>query len=321
MKVAPPVRRWLTRPEADPSVRARYWTEVEGVADDDPRVRMARAAIGKGGWAAELLAIQQPQGQWATRGTSGEELYRPKYIASNWMAIILSDLGMTRRHAGVRRVAELLLRRWSVPRGDLSGRAGEICVTGNAVRTLTRFGYLEHPSVQRSIRWILRTQKEDGGWQCFPSRSGTLDGWEGLAALAEIPEGSRDRRMQRAIERGAEYYLERRLMKEGRGRYEPWFRIHYPNHYFYDLLVGLRVLTRLGYGTDRRLQPALRWLEGKRRKDGRWEIDASLPDLDPTMAGYQYEYVMFPVRLEPLGEPSQWATVEALSVLRRAETG
>jgi hypothetical protein len=244
-------------------------------------------------------------------------LYRPKYVATNWHAIVLADLGMTRADARIRRTARLLIDRWSRKGGDLSGRSGEICVTGNAVRTLIRFGYLDDPAVQRSIAWIVRTQKPDGGWHCFPSRTGTLDGWEGLAALAEIPEDDRDESVRRSIARGAEFYLERHLMDEGKVRYPPWYRIHYPNHYFYDILVGLRTLTRLGYGADPRLGRALRWLRSKRRRDGTWALDAALPDLDPALAGYQYRGILFPMMLEPLHEPSAWATVEALSVLAR----
>ncbi|MCI4372270.1 MAG: hypothetical protein L3K02_01285, partial [Thermoplasmata archaeon] len=115
----------------------------------------------------------------------------------------------------------------------------------------------------------------------------------------------------------AEFYLDHLLMKEGRVRYPPWFRIHYPNHYYYDILVGLRILTRLGYGADPRLAPALRWLRSKRSGDGTWALDAALPDLVPALAGYQFTNVVFPMLLEPLRDPSQWATVEALSVLTR----
>ena len=319
MRVSPRTRNWLAGPKSDPSVRARFLLEVEGRPPHDPRVRAAVKAIGREGWAESLLAFQWPDGHWVTPGTSDRELYRPKYIVTNWLAIVLADLGMTRKDPRIRRTAELLLDRWSRKGGDLSGSSGEVCVTGNAVRTLIRFGYLDHPVVQRSIAWIVRTQKPDGGWHCFPSRTGTLDGWEGLAALAEIPPESRDESIRRSIERGAEFYLRRHLMEEGEIRYPPWFRIHYPNHYFYDVLVGLRILTRLGYGADPRLAPALRWLRSKRGRDGTWSLDAALPDLDPKLAGYQYNQVVFPLMLEPLHEPSRWATVEALSVLARVD--
>jgi len=281
-------------------------------------VRAAAKAIGRVGWAASLLNHQWPDGHWVTPGTSAEDLYRPKYIVTNWVAIVLADLGMTRADPRIRTTAEMILDRWSEA---LTNRSAEICVTGNAVRTLIRFGNREHPVVQQAIDWIVRTQKADGGWHCFPSRTGTLDSWEGLAALAEIPETGRDERVRRSIERGAEFFLRHRLMDEGETRYPPWFRIHYPNHYYYDMLVGLRILTRLGYGADRRLASALTWLRRKRAQDGTWALDALHPDLESAGAGDTSRKlkVMFPMMLEPLHEPSQWATVEALSVLTRAD--
>jgi hypothetical protein len=320
MQVSPRLRRWLTGPDSDPSVRARFWVEVDGRSRQDPRVRNALKEIGRTGWAASLLDYQLSDGHWVTPGTSERELYRPKYIVTNWLAIVLADLGMTRSDPRIRRTAEMILDRWSKRGGDLSGRSGEICVTGNAVRTLIRFGYLDHPVVQRSIAWIVRTQKADGGWHCFPSRTGTLDGWEGLAAFAEIPEDARDASVRRSIARGAEFYLRHHLMEEGRVRYPPWFRIHYPNHYYYDLLVGLRILAKLGYAGDPRMAPAIRWLRGKRDPNGRWALDAAHPDLDAAHGGYVMQALVFPMLLEPLNLPSRWATVEALSVLARVES-
>ena len=283
-------------------------------------MRAALKEIGRTGWAAFLLDYQWPDGHWVTPGTSARDLYVPKYIVTNWVAIVLAELGMTRNDPRIRRASQMILDRWSARGGDLTGRSGEICVTGNAVRTLIRFGYLDHPAVQRSIDWIVRTQKSDGGWHCFPSRTGTLDGWEGLAALAELPEEGRDESVRRSIQRGAEFYLRRHLMDEGKPRYPPWFRIHYPNHYYYDVLVGLRILTRLGYGADRRLGPALRWLRSKRGRDGSWALDAAHPDLDPARGGYSFRSPVFPMLFEPLHEPSRWATVEALSVLARVDS-
>ena len=41
----------------------------------------------------------------------GENLYRPKYLSSNWMLLILADLGLTRREPGIRKACELWLER------------------------------------------------------------------------------------------------------------------------------------------------------------------------------------------------------------------
>ena len=319
MRVSRRVRAWLTSDDADPSVRARFWVEVDGKSPRDSAVREAVRSIGRSGWAASLLEHQLPDGHWLTRGSSPRDLYVPKYLVTNWRAIVLAELGMTRANRRIRRMAELILDRWGRKSNELSGRGAEICISGNAVRTLIRFGYLDDPVVQRAIAWIVRTQKADGGWHCFKSRTGTLDSWEGLAALATVPEAARSASVRRSIERGAEFYLRRRLMQEGRTPYPPWFRIHYPNHYYYDLLVGLRILTQLGYGSDARMAPALRWLRRKQSRDGTWSLDAIHPDLVLEPRDRWWSTAIFPMALEQAGAPSRWATVEALSVLGRAE--
>jgi prenyltransferase/squalene oxidase-like repeat protein len=320
VRVSPRVRKWLTGRASDPSVRWRFLTEVEGRPPDDPRARAARRAIGATGWAERILAHQFPDGHWASPGSSDQEIYRPKYISTYWRFLLLADLGMTRDDPRIRRTAELIMRRWTERGTDLlGGPDSEICGAGNCARAFIRYGYLDHPVVQRCVDWIVRDQKPGGGWYCFRGRkSGSLDGWEGLAALAEIPEGSSTDPVQKTIARGAEFYLRHRLMTEGRRPYLPWHRIHFPAHYYYDLLVGLRMITRLGYGADPRVRPAVQWLLRKRRRDGTWAIDADHPDVDPTQLAYPLdEWPYWPLRLETPHEPSRWATVDALSVLVR----
>ena len=147
---------------------------------------------------------------------------------------------------------------------------------------------------------------------------GTLDCWEGLSAFAVLPRTKWTRRIKRSVEKGAEFYLKRELFKQGHRRYLPWLRFHYPVHYYYDLLVGLDVITSLGYADDKRLKPSLQILQRKRRTDGTWPLDAVHPDLG---AGAGYRFTKRPRRfaLERERRPSKWITLIALRVLKRVE--
>jgi hypothetical protein len=162
----------------------------------------------------------------------------------------------------------------------------------------------------------IKKKTEDGTVLNRPK--GTLDCWEALAAFAALPKSKLTRKIKNSIERGAEFYLERRLFDDGEKKYLPWFRFHYPNHYHYDVLVGLDVITRLGYGGDRRLRAALEILKQKRREDGTWIIDKVHPDFG---AGAQWSLreKVSPFALEEAGKPSKWITLTALRVLKRVE--
>ena len=312
------LRDWLLAKDSDPSVRLRVLRDILDRPTDDPAVDRAQKEVGRRGWAAQILNGQYPQGHWVTPGNSARELYRPKYVATNWRLLVLSDLGLTKKNARIARAVNLFVRRFSRT-GDLGGPRSEVCFTGNAVRMLVRFGYLRDPHLRPAIDWLVRHQKKDGGWHCFRSSTGTLDCWEALAAFSALPTASRTPEILRAIERGAEFYLKRRLFREGTQPYRPWFRLHYPVHYYYDLLVGLDVLTSLGRVDDPRIRPALDRLIEMRNRDGSWNMDALHPDSeDPA---YQFRGPFYPLGLEVAGRRSRWITTTALTVLKRMGDG
>ena len=82
--------------------------------------------------------------------------------------------------------------------------------------------------------------------------------------------------------------------------------------------MGLDALTRLGYGGDRRLRPALELFAKKRRPDGTWALDKVHPDLGAG-AGYRFRRKPKRFALESEGRPSKWVTLTALQVLKRVE--
>jgi hypothetical protein len=85
-------------------------------------------------------------------------------------------------------------------------------------------------------------------------------------------------------------------------------------YYFYDILHGLRVLTKLGYEDDERIKTAVHLLLSKRRPDGRWNLEGDWyregDHFYPSGKGRTA-----PVKVEEIGEPSKWVTLNALRVL------
>lgn len=307
---------WLLE-EDQPAVRYLALTQLVGKGEDDAEVQAAKERIPEKGWAADILAQGNRGGWWV----SEENLYQPKYLSTNWMLLILSDLGLTKQDPRIRKSCDLWIKRLATADGGFapSGvKKGHLCTTGNAARALVRFGYTDHPKVTGAFEWLAENRDKNGGWSCFGSGR-NLDSWEGMSAFAVYPKQKWTEGMKRAVELGAEFYLQRELHMQG-AHYEPWYRFHYPPHYYYDLLVGLDFMTALGYGDDPRLKYAISHLEKRRRADGRWNLDAVHPDVEGNMAEWYATHpkrAPIPFGLEKAGGPSKMITLWAMVVLER----
>lgn len=188
------------------------------------------------------------------------------------------------------------------------------CLTGNVCASLIRMGYAEDPRVRRALQWLVDIQNRDGGWLCpywkahIRDKHGCFMGTiTPLDALAECPEGLRTPEMREAADRGAEFLLMHRLYRADHHGFsvinESWLKLGFPQ-FFYDILRGLDVVTRLGYSGDERISDALGVLLGKQGGDGRWVLES-------TPSGRMH------VNLERRGEPSKWVTLNALRVIKR----
>jgi hypothetical protein len=315
------VLQWLLEAN-QPAVRYRTLIDLLDRKETDPEVRSARSRIASVGWAYDQLRLQQPKGYWEPREPKNVEewvnfLYFPYYTATNWRALVLAELGLDSTNPRVKKIADLLYEYKLRLGSPFNFFYEEACISANTARMMTRFGYADDPRVRKLYDWLLEDQRKDGGWNCSQGTPGTLDVWEPLAAFASLPRSKRSPKMEQAISRGAEFYLERKLFKEGRP-YAPWLRLHYPNHFFYDILVGLDVVTELGYAGDRRLRPALTILNEKRQRDGTWLMDRVHPDLGPK-ANAHPDRKTKPLVIEEAGKPSKWITLKALRVLKRVE--
>jgi hypothetical protein len=319
---------WLLE-EYHPSVRYYTLVDILGRKENDPEVREAYSEIPRKGWAKDILKLQKARGYWEPKEPSWrkntlgwiEFLYRPKFVATNWQALVLADLGLTSKNKRIKKIADLFFDYKLRLSSLFNFFTEEACIVGNTARMMTRFGFSNDYRIKKLYDRLLEDQREDGGWNCFRTDRGTLDNWEPLAAYVSLSKQERTKRIVRSISRGAEFYLERKLFEEGKGKYAPWFRFHYPNHYYYDILIGLDLLTNLGYADDKRLRPALRILKEKRRSDGTWLLDRVHPDLGRGVveSGFGIDKRPRPFALEGAGKPSKWITLIALRILKRVE--
>jgi hypothetical protein len=305
------VLEWLLEP-GEPVVRYKALTELMHFGSDDPEALATAERIPEEGWARTVLNLQREEGHWE----NSDDLYIPKYTATNWRALVLSDFGLTKKDPRVAKAAELFLTQWLNPNAQNIYRE-DVCIVGNTARMLTRFGYWDDPRVVKLFDRLVEDQKEDGGWHCFESTKGTLDCWEALAAYESLPRSKWNKGITRSAERGAEFYLRQKLFDDGQPKYLPWFRFHYPVHYYYDILVGLDVLTALGYGPDRRLDQAIETMKQKRSPDGKWIMDKIHPDLDVGADYGPFKTAPKPFVIEQEGQPSKWLTLKARIIERR----
>lgn len=292
-----PVMTWLLEP-SEPAVR--YLASRDLVHARPKVLASMRNAIADRGWAAAILSRQEERTWWDRADTC----YWPRQHGTYWCLAVLADLGLTREDDRIANAVEHMLRIHLAPDGGFSPygppEPSHYCSTGIMVRTLLQLGYVDDPRTRRGVDWLIAAQLPEGGWDCRPPWKSTLDAWEAMAAFASIPPANRTSEVKGAIQRGAEFYLSHRLLHEGPA-YPRWSQLHYPWHYWYDVLVGLDFLTALGYAKDARLDEALTLLRSKRGPDGRWRLEGTNGDL----------------RLERQGRPSKMLTFLGLRVLRR----
>jgi len=188
------------------------------------------------------------------------------------------------------------------------------CLTGNVAASMIRFGYADDDRVKRALNWLVEIQNEDGGWLCpywkahIKDKHGCFMGTiTPLDALSELSDAKRAKEMETAIERGLEFLLMHRLFKANHHQFrvinKAWLKLGFP-WFFYDILRGLSVVTKLGYIKDERIGEALEILIRKQDVEGKWILER-------TPSGRMH------TSLEQKGKPSKWVTLHALKVLKR----
>src|SRR5260370_16846963 len=111
--------------------------------------------------------------------------------------------------------------------------------------------------------WLMSKQLSDSAWTCAPSgkHGSFLATDEPMWALSEMIKHERREEWKEAATKSSEFVLRHKVYKSDRDDSVVLFdflKIHYPTHYCYDFLHGLRVLGDLGAPRAKRMNDPLR---------------------------------------------------------------
>jgi hypothetical protein len=309
---------WLL--DSDPALRWQVERDLLDVADEIWQTTRARVATE--GFGARLLALQDPDGQWAggaffprdfdVAGPEAAEGAGQPWTATTWSLNSLREWGVDA--AVLADTAERLAAnsRWEYE--DLPYWGGEVDCCINAWTLMN--GLWLGADVEGIARWFVEHRLEDGGWNCEwiegstrSSFHSTLNSLKGLLAHETLSGGTDATRAARRG--GEEYLLERRLMRR-LSTGEPvatWLtQFANPSFWRYDVLHAadyVRSASLLdGSPPDPRMTDAVEAIRAQRQPDGTW-----------LQAGRHPGRVWFEIDV-PAGEPSKWLTFLGTRVLR-----
>ncbi|WNB87107.1 squalene cyclase [Cellulomonas sp. ATA003] len=317
---------WLLA--TDPALR---WQVERDVLGAPPAVWQAtRARVPVEGFGARLLALQDPDGQWAGGayfpgggdgdggadggadggGDAAAEDGQP-WTATTWSLNALREWGVDA--ANLDGTAALLDAhcRWEYDGLPYWGGEVDVCINAS---TLANGAWLG-ADVSGLAQWFVDHRLPDGGWNCAwvegaarSSFHSTLNAVRGLLAY-EVATGGSDA-VRAARHAGEEYLLERRLLYRltTGDVVGPWAtRLVHPPRWVYSVLHSADHVRAAALhdavAPDRRLGDAVDLLRARRRPDGTWVQEGRHPGR-----------VWFEVDVPP-GEPSPWLTFLATRVL------
>jgi hypothetical protein len=326
--VNPTLLGWLL--DTDPALRWRVERDLAGAPAEVWEATRARVA--EKGFGARLLALQDPDGQWAggayfpadldPDGPEGADDAGQPYTATTWSLNSLRDWGVDAHK--LQGTAELLATnsRWEY--NDLPYWGGEVDCCINAF-TLANGAWLG-ADVSGIAQWFVDHQMEEGGWNCQwvegstrSSFHSTINSLEGLLYYEQAVgnplqvgpvDASLVKDVKAARKAAEEYLLERHLLNtlSSGEPVAPWVdKFVYPFRWFYSVLRAADYFRSAsvhdGTPPDPRLAEAIEVIRDAREPDGTWVQQRRHPGR-----------VWFEVDVDA-GEPSPWLTFYGSRVL------
>jgi hypothetical protein len=290
---------WLL--EGDVSVQ--YLTYKLLLDSDSTILEQLQNRIEAEGFGAEFLFHQKPNGHWDLH------YYQRKWTSTHYTLLDLKNLGISPALIPCREMVLRLFEECQLPDGGMNlskyEHPSDVCVDGMVLNYASYF-CPEEPRLGKLAEFLLSAQKKDGSfsWDVNSNKGDphtTICVLEGLGQFRAAVPGHKPLDIKVVEDAAIAFLLFNRLfIDDPDKRYR---KLSYPYRYRYDLLRALEYLANQQIPYEPRMQPALDWLQAKRKKDGRWFLE-----------NQHKGNVHF--TMEEVGKPSRFITLKALTILR-----
>lgn len=272
--------------------------------------------ISEMGWGARFLDERRSDGHW------GRDFYQPKWTSTHYTLLDLKTLQAPLDHPLIQESVDLVVEGYKGEDGGINPgktiKESDVCVNGMFLNYGCYFG-VDEGKLESIIDFILEQRMPDGGFNCQKNRSGarhssmhsTISLLEGMLEYRRHGYTYRRDELEDADRAAREFLLMHQLYRSDRTGeiiHKDFLRLSFPGRWRYDILRALDYFQDACVEWDGRMAPAMEVLMNKRRRDGRWPLQARIPG--------QTHFDM-----EQAGKPSRWNTLRASRVLRAYPEG
>jgi len=267
---------WLN--EGD--VAVRYWV-ARDLLEDPKLAKPFREKIETEGWGQKYLLLRDSKTmEW------GNGIYSPKWISTHYRLLELKNLGLIPNREYEQSAQLLLDCMWQNQGLVRKGRYQDMCVSA-MILSICSYGKLLSEKLSEIVDYILKSQKEDGGWNCdrVSQKSSLHTTLSVLEAFREFEQNGYTYRLEdirRAIPGSEAFILRKHLFRSchfGEVIYPGILICPYPTKWQYDILRALEYFAKSGYAFDARMEEALNILIGRFDQSGKMPVKKAHPNL------------------------------------------
>lgn len=298
---------WLL--EGDPVIA--FQTRRDLLDETEPEYAATQARIASEGWGQAYLAARRPDGHW------GDSFYFPKWTSTHYTLLDLRNFGLPPDNEQARESVDLIATTEKRPDGGVGpakeSPASDVCVAGMFLNYASYFGEPVE-SLRSVVDFLITMTMADGGFNCRLNRSGarhsslhsTVSVLEGFQTYLDTGYRYRADELREIAAGAREFILIHRFFRSDRTGeiiHPSFLKFAVPPRWKYNILRALDHFAAAGAAHDVRMNHALQVVVGRRRKDGRWNAEATHP-------GEVHR------KLETPRRPGRWVTLIALRVLK-----